>query len=98
MLRRFEKALRGGEKRKRLLKVQEHVDSAFNFVGLEPVAHFIVVNRQVLENFRRMRLKLGEKFLVLGFIEQLALWNRPCVTQMFFGVAGESGDGHGTEM
>ena len=72
--------------RRDLLKIQKHIDGALGFIGLQPVADFIVVNRQVPENFRRVRLQLGQEFFVLGFVKEFALRNGPRFAQMFFGI------------
>ena len=50
------------------------------------MADLIIVNRQILENFRGVRLQPGQELLVLSLVEEFALLNGPRVAQVSFGI------------
>ncbi len=67
------------------------------FVGLEPVAYFVVVDGEIPEDFGGVQLQLGQKFFELGLIEEFALLDGPGVAKELFRSEGQAGDDHGGE-
>src|SRR5260370_42489340 len=79
----------------KLLEVEEDLDRGFGFVGLEPVAYFVVVDGEMPEDFGGVQLQLGQKFFALGLIEEFALLDGPGVANALFRRQGQAGDDHG---
>src|ERR1700741_150380 len=61
--RRFQKTHQG-----RSLEIQQDIDRALRRVGLEPVAHSVVMHRQIPEDGVAMRFELREESLKIDLI------------------------------
>src|SRR5260370_884602 len=82
---------------KKLLEGEEVLDGGFGFGGLGTVAYFVVVDREIPEDFGGVQLQLGQKFFELGLIEEFALLDGPGVAKELFRSEGQAGDDHGGE-
>jgi hypothetical protein len=79
------------------LKIQENVHRTGCRIGLEPVTHFGVVQRQVLEDNLVMSFHVREELFKDFFVEDLALFYRPRLADQTLGSERDSRHKHGVK-